>query len=211
MRFRYLLEGQDHDWKKVLNDRQMQIRTCHRAPTASASSRATTAPSGTGPAPRWSSRLRRRFTRPAGSGGDGVGVRRAPVGGVSIARRATGASDSIGQWSARSERTASRGSCTTAAAKLPRSAAAIPERLYLCRIARQTRNSDWLVRLIKRRRLWRKGAMPCRDYGPPPSKRTTSLWRSARSEQNSRPTAVASDRYSTWLSKARREAPSDSS
>ena len=63
---------------------------------------------------------------------------------------------------------------------------------------------DWRDCITRRRRS-RKGAMPCRDYGPPPPKRTISLWRSARWEQNSRPTAAASDRHSTWPSKARRE------
>ena len=76
--------------------------------------------------------------------------------------------------------------------------------LYCCQIARQTRKSNSLVRSITRRRRSPKGAMPCRDCGPPPSKRTTSLWRSARLEKNSRPTAAASDRHSMWPSKARR-------
>ena len=43
------------------------IRTCHRAPTASASWQATTVVCGTRPAQRWPSRSRRRITRHGGS------------------------------------------------------------------------------------------------------------------------------------------------
>ena len=74
-----------------------------------------------------------------------------------------------------------------------------------CRRARRKRNSGSTRPSRTQRRRSRKGAMPCRNYGPPPPKGTISLWRSARWEQNSRPTAAVSDRHSTLPSKARRE------
>ena len=100
-----------------------------------------------------------------------------------------------------------RGSCTTRCCRASTVCCCDSRpRCTCCRIARQTRKSNWLVRLITRRRRSRKGAMPCRDYGPPPSKRTISLWRSARWEQNSRPTAAPTGLpHSVSPSKARRE------
>ena len=85
VRFRYMLEGQDPDWKEVINDRQVQYSNLLRAPTASASSRATTAACGTRRARRWNSRSRRRITRRAGSRRCVASVARAAVGGVSVA------------------------------------------------------------------------------------------------------------------------------
>ena len=206
-RFRTKLEGRDATGRTSARGGRRSIPISVPARTASGSPRATTAACGTKRAPRWSSRSRLRTTRRDGSrprlrvacsrcSGWRMGCESVKLRGSSTA-----------PWTrASASGRASRGNCTTRCCKAS-TVCCCDSRppCTCCQSARQKRKRNSLVRLIRRRRRSRKGAMPCRDYGPPPSKRTTSLWRSARWEQNSRPTAAASDRHSTWPSKARRE------
>ena len=112
--FRYKLEGQDSDWKEVVNDARCSTRTSVRASTASASSPATTAACGTKRARRSSSRSRRRTTRRAGSRRSMCRRRlRAALGGVPAARSVRSRGSSTARWTgASTSGRASRGSCT---------------------------------------------------------------------------------------------------
>ena len=108
VRFRYMLEGQESDWQEVINDRQVQYSNLASGPL---------------PLPRHREQQQRRVERNGRDAGvldcagvlpdalvpgacGGVRVRRAAVGGVSIARRAASRGSSIGRLDARvSERT----------------------------------------------------------------------------------------------------------
>ena len=191
VRFRYMLEGQDADWKEVVNDRQVQYsnlppRAYRFRVVASNNSgvwNETGATLAFSIAPayyqtRWFQAL--VVVAALCLMWAGVSGARSPGRACSTSDASTNASTSA---------RASRGSCTTRCCKASTVCCCDSRPLCTCcRIARQTRKRNSRVRLITRRRRSRKGAMPCRDYGPPPSKRTTSRWRSARWAQNSRPT-----------------------
>ena len=116
------------------------------------------------------------------------------------------ASTSDASTNASTSARALRGSCTIPCyrASMGCFCASRPCRIC-CRSAPRKRNSGSIRPSATPRRRSRKGAMPCREYGHPPSKRTISRWRSAPSEQKSRPRPAAPDRHSTLPSKASRE------
>ena len=208
VRFRYMLEGQDADWKEVVNDRQVQYsnlppRAYRFRVVASNNSgvwNETGATLAFSIAPayyqtRWFQALVVVAALCLMWAGYRGRVRQ-------VARQYQRRLDERVD-----ERTRiARELHDTLLQSFHGSAAAIPDRVVPAAGAPGRRaKRSWMVRLITRRRRSRKGATPCRDYGPPPSKRTISRWRSARSEQSSRPTPAAADRHSTWPSKARRE------
>ena len=122
-------------------------RTSLRALTASASSRATTAACGTKPATRWSSRSRRRTTRRAGSRRSWSPARSRLLWAALPAPRPSGrARSSTAAGRARQRAHAHRaGPARHAASELPRSAAAVPDRVVPAAGAsgRRERETGW--------------------------------------------------------------------
>ena len=210
VRFRFKLEGQNRNWHEVVNDRQVQYRTSLRVLTASgvvaSNNSGVWNEDGRGPGlldragvyqTRWFEAL-----VVAGAFALYVGGRIAPA-----------SVRSLGDYQRRldervNERTRiARELHDTLLQSFHGLLLRFQTALYCCQIARHKRKSNSLVRLNTRRRRSRRGAMPCRDCGPPPSKRTTSLWRSASlgEELAADGSARPSDRHSTLPSKARRE------
>ena len=67
VRFKYRLEGQDNDWREVINERHVQYSNLRPGTYSFRVIASTTAGSGTSRVTCWSSRWTRPITRPAGS------------------------------------------------------------------------------------------------------------------------------------------------
>ena len=182
VRFRFKLEGQDSDWREVVNDRRVQYSNLAprnytfrvRASNNSGVWNEDGAVLHFSIAPAY---YQTRWFKALVAAGAVAALWAGYLARVAQVARASPATARRTRRRANAHRA---GTARHAAAKLPRSAAAIPDRVVPAAGApgRGQRDS-WMVRLSTRRRRSPKGAMPCRDYGPPPSKRTTSRWRSA--------------------------------
>ena len=186
VRFRIKLEGRDQHWHDVvtIGDRCC-TPTSVRALTASASSRATTAASGTKTGAALDFSIAPAYYQTRWFEARVVaGVFALAVGGPIAPRSVKSLGEFNDGWTrASASARASRGNCTTRCCKAS-TVCCCDSRppCTCCQIARQTPKSNSLVRLITRRRRSRKGATPFRACGRRPSKGTISRSRSARWE-----------------------------
>ena len=209
MRFRYLLEGQDPDWKEVINDRQVQYSNlppgAYRFRVVASNNSGVWNEAGAtldildcaGVLPD-----------PLVSGGDGGQLRRAAVGGVSMARRATGAAIQSDSWTrASASGPASRENCTIRCFRaFTVCCCSSRRRRTCCRNAQPRHESNWMALLFTPRRRSPKAATPCRGCEPRRSNATISRSRSGPWATRSRATRACSTaaRHSASPSRGRR-------
>ena len=166
VRFKYRLDGQDSDWREVVNERHVQYSNLVQARTGSASSPPTTAVCGMNKATCWSSRSRRRITRPPGSLRS---ARRAGWGCSGLGTRsASGSCITSSRWRSRrasASAPALRGSCTTPCCKVSTGCCFAFKRCPTCgRSGRTWRKKSSTARSTRPRGRSRRAGMRCRDY-----------------------------------------------
>ena len=210
VRFRYMLEGQDADWKEVVNDRQVQYSNLPPRAYRFRVVASNNSGCGTRPAQRWPSRSRRRITRHGGSGARRRRGPRSHVGGYRRAFARSRGSTSDARRTRQRAHAHRAGTARHAAAKLPRSAAAIPDRVVPAAGApgRRERELDGAIdRAAKAITEGRDGAGIADLHHRKERPRAGDQ----RAGHSSRPTAAAADRHSCGRRRRDARAPSDSS